>query len=87
VEVVVAAVVVDAVVEKHEEDDVNTRISSQKVKQKDEKIFYSYTRVVLDVVILQSDFNGYLIHINLSLSLSLSLSLLLRVRVKVQIVV
>jgi len=42
VEVVVAAVVVDAVVEKHEEDDVNTRISSQKVKQKDEKIFYSY---------------------------------------------
>jgi tRNA threonylcarbamoyladenosine modification (KEOPS) complex Pcc1 subunit len=71
VEVVVAAVVVDAVVEKHEEDDVNTRISSQKVKQKDEKIFYSYTRVVLDVVILQSDFNGYLIHINLSLSLSL----------------
>jgi hypothetical protein len=40
VEVVVAAVVVDAVVEKHEEDDVNTRISSQKVKQKDEKIFY-----------------------------------------------
>ena len=42
VEVVVAAVVVDAVVEKHEEDAVNTRISSQKVKQKDEKIFYSY---------------------------------------------
>jgi len=40
VEVVVAAVVVDAVVEKHEEDAVNARISSQKVKRKDEKNVY-----------------------------------------------
>lgn len=64
-EVVVAAVVVDAVVEKHEEDDVNTRISSQKVKQKDEKIFYSYYEHAFSMLF----YNLILIQINLSLSL------------------
>jgi len=60
VEVVVAAVVVDAVVEKHEEDAVNTRISSQKVKRNDEKNVYTNILRAFSDVILQSYFNGYL---------------------------
>jgi len=60
VEVVVAAVVVDAVVEKHEEDAVNTRISSQKVKRNDEKNVYTNILRAFSDVILQSYFNGYI---------------------------
>lgn len=65
----VAAVVVDAVVEKHEEDAVNTRISSQKVKRNDEKNVYTNILRAFSDVILQSYFNGYLKYTLISLSL------------------